>query len=213
MSKTSSRGALICFEGVDRSGKSTQCEMLVQALREHYNTPTKLISFPDRSTSTGKLIDAYLKRDTELLDGHAVHLLFSANRWEMMDKVRDALEDGITVVMDRYAYSGVTFSVANGLDKEWCLQADKGLPKPDVVFFLDIPIAYAMQRADYGAERYEHEAFQRRVLAAYHEFDCEANRWITLDATLPAGKLHEEIAHTTENCIRGWQSKALDSLW
>ena len=41
----------------------------------------ELWKFPDRQTSTGKLIDSYLNNREEL-DDAAVHLLYSANRWE-----------------------------------------------------------------------------------------------------------------------------------
>lgn len=51
------------------------------------------------------LIDAYLKQSKEL-DDHALHLLFSANRWEQREVILDRLRSGISVVVDRYAYSG-----------------------------------------------------------------------------------------------------------
>lgn len=41
----------------------------------------ELWRFPDRTTATGLMIDSYLQSKTEL-DDAAVHLLFSANRWE-----------------------------------------------------------------------------------------------------------------------------------
>lgn len=41
---------------------------------------------------------------------------------------------------DRYAYSGVAFSAAKGLDVDWCKKTDSGLPKPDLVIFLKAPI-------------------------------------------------------------------------
>ena len=37
----------------------------------------------DRTTDIGKVIDGYLTKKSEL-DDHAVHLLFSANRWEFV---------------------------------------------------------------------------------------------------------------------------------
>ncbi len=43
---------------------------------------------------------------------------------------------GTNIILDRYAYSGVAFTSAKGLDLEWCKNSDKGLPKPDIVFFL-----------------------------------------------------------------------------
>lgn len=102
------RGALIVVEGLDRSGKSTQCKKLVQSL-ENLNVKAKLLSFPDRSTQTGKVIDAYLKNECKL-DDHAIHLLFSANRWENVDKMKSLLNDGVTLIVDRYSYSGIAFS-------------------------------------------------------------------------------------------------------
>ncbi|PSR80369.1 hypothetical protein PHLCEN_2v6754 [Hermanssonia centrifuga] len=75
------RGAFIVFEGLDRSGKSTQAATLLKRLQDA-QSPAKLINFPDRTTAIGKMIDSYLRSESEL-DDHAVHLLFSANRWEL----------------------------------------------------------------------------------------------------------------------------------
>ena len=41
---------------------------------------------------------------------------------------------------DRYAYSGVAFSSAKGLDVHWCKSCDIGLPAPDCIIYLDIPV-------------------------------------------------------------------------
>jgi dTMP kinase len=52
-----------------------------------------------------------LRREIEL-DDHAIHLLFSANRWECAKLIRDLIESGKNVVCDRYAFSGVAYTVA-----------------------------------------------------------------------------------------------------
>jgi len=75
------RGAFIVIEGLDRSGKSTQSSAILARLHEH-GIPAKLIKFPDRTTPIGKMIDAYLRSQSDL-DDRAIHLLFSANRWEL----------------------------------------------------------------------------------------------------------------------------------
>lgn len=92
------RGKLIVFEGLDRSGKSTQCERLVSYLSErgvpvrHRRFPGKLfqlavrperglIVLADRTTPIGQMINNYLQGQSEQED-HVIHLLFSANRWE-----------------------------------------------------------------------------------------------------------------------------------
>ena len=79
------RGAFILLEGLDRSGKSSQCKRLAEALRAGGTDVAEFV-FPDRTTGIGQMISSYLKQDAEL-DDKAVHLLFAANRWE---KVRAA---------------------------------------------------------------------------------------------------------------------------
>jgi hypothetical protein len=74
------RGCFILFEGVDRCGKTTQANRLVETLTQR-GQPTVFMRFPDRETTIGAQIDAYLRNAADL-DDHAVHLLFSANRWE-----------------------------------------------------------------------------------------------------------------------------------
>ena len=44
-------------------------------------------------------------------------------------------------MVDRYAFSGVAFTAAKGLDLEWCKNPDRGLPKPDLVLQLEPHLA------------------------------------------------------------------------
>jgi dTMP kinase len=74
------RGALIVLEGLDRSGKSSQCAQLAAYL-ETQGVPVEAWRFPDRTTAMGQMISSYLSCRTDL-DDAAIHLLFSANRWE-----------------------------------------------------------------------------------------------------------------------------------
>ena len=81
-------------------------------------------------------------------------------------KLEEALNSGTTVVLDRYAYSGVAYTVAKGvpgLDLEWCKAPDKGLPAPDALIFLDVTEQQAAARGGYGSETYENVVFQRSV--------------------------------------------------
>ena len=100
MTSAIKRGALIVFEGCDRSGKTTQVTRLVERLNS-VGRPAVMRRFPDWTTSIGAII-------------HVVHLLFSANRWELRKEVIETLESGTSVCIDRYAYScsGVAFSAA-----------------------------------------------------------------------------------------------------
>jgi dTMP kinase len=92
-----------------------------------------------------------------------------------------ALAAGTTLVVDRYTGSGAAFSMAKGLDEEWCRAPDLGLPRPDLVLFMDVSAAESAERAGYGGERYEREAFQQLAYEAYGRLR-DPERWVTVEA-------------------------------
>ncbi|CCD24456.1 bifunctional thymidylate/uridylate kinase NDAI_0D01420 [Naumovozyma dairenensis CBS 421] len=156
------RGKLILVEGLDRTGKTTQTTLLLKKLSSQ---DAKLIKFPDRTTPIGKLIDNYLTDKEFHLPDQAVHLLFSANRWEVADSIKQLLLEGKIVILDRYVYSGIAYSAAKnipGMDLKWCLQPDKGLLKPDLTIFLTNDNDNDDKKG-FGEERYENVQFQKEV--------------------------------------------------
>uniref|UniRef100_A0A665UZQ0 Thymidylate kinase n=1 Tax=Echeneis naucrates TaxID=173247 RepID=A0A665UZQ0_ECHNA len=162
------RGALIVLEGVDKAGKTTQCNKLVSALQQS-GRPAEMLRFPDRTTTIGQMISAYLEKKSELED-HTIHLLFSANRWELVPIMKKKLEQGITLVVDRYAFSGVAFTSAKpGFSLDWCKNSDTGLPNPDLVMYLQLSPAQAALRGQFGEERYETSNFQRKVQQKFEQ--------------------------------------------
>merc|ERR1711865_1058099 len=185
----SSRGAFILLEGVDRCGKSTQCRRLIENLKKSGHQ-AELQCFPDRTTPIGMMIDQYLKSGVEM-DDHSIHLLFSANRWECAALMKKRLEEGVHLVVDRYAFSGVAFTAAKGLDKDWCWAPDKGLLAPDLVVYMDMPIEEAAKRGEFGAERYEKLEFQKTVQQQF--YDLRQDDWQVLDAQQSMDELEATI--------------------
>lgn len=110
------------------------------------------MNFPDRTTECGKLINAYLTKKQDFAD-EAIHLLFTVNRWEAIKKMEHLLRDGVTLIVDRYSYSGVAFSTAKGLDFDWCKNAERGLLKPDLVLMLNMSALAISRRGGFGDER------------------------------------------------------------
>ncbi|KAI9506762.1 Thymidylate kinase [Coemansia spiralis] len=192
------RGLFILFEGCDRSGKTTQSTRLVKALNDA-GIKAKLLKFPDRTTAIGKMIDGYLSQKTKL-DDQAIHLLFSANRWEAMDQVRAELESGTTLVVDRYAFSGVAFSAAKRLDIKWCKAPDVGLIAPDRVYFLDIHPDDAAKRDGYGEEIYEKREMQIEVRVKF--FSMMDSTWSIVDALKDPDEIHRQIMMLTKQAFK-----------
>ncbi|KAL4972106.1 thymidylate kinase-domain-containing protein [Aspergillus desertorum] len=198
------RGVLIVVEGLDRAGKSSQCEFLRDLLQES-GRPVKYIRFPDRTTPIGKLIDGYLRRQSHLND-HSIHLLFSANRWEIAQSIESDIANGTSVIIDRYSYSGAVYSAAkanSSLSLEWAWQPEIGLPKPDLCLFLSISPEEAAKRGGFGGERYENETMQTRVRALFDTvFGLQRATDIrTIDAGKPFEEVSQDISNVVAECI------------
>ncbi|KAF2685347.1 thymidylate kinase [Lentithecium fluviatile CBS 122367] len=197
------RGKLVVFEGLDRAGKSTQCEKLVEALQKD-GVKVKHMRFPDRTTPIGQMINNYLSGESEQED-HVIHLLFSANRWEAASSIQDALKAGTTVIIDRYYYSGIVYSAAKhnpSLSLSWARQPDIGLPRPDVCLFLEISTKEAAKRGGYGEEKYEKKEIQDRVRELFgvlmEREGAEKEDFVRIDA----GRGVDEVQRSISEVVR-----------
>jgi len=220
--RTTKRGAFIVLEGVDRCGKTTQVGLLVKHLIS-IGLATVAMRFPDRTTLVGDLINQYLQSKSDL-DDRAVHLLFSANRWEAAPNLQKTLlEEKKTIVCDRYAHSGVAFSSAKpSLEEEldWCKSCDVGLPAPDAVIFLDLSQEEAEQRGGFGGERYEKTEMQLRVRERFRELQGTDDAsgqipWHIVNAAQTIEEVQKEINGIVEKTIQDVQEndKPVGLLW
>lgn len=145
--------------------------------------------FPDRETETGKKISAYLNNTLTLTDME-VHNLFAANRREKMDEMHHRLLGGETLIVDRYAFSGVAYTAAKGYDIEECKKADVGHLRPDVVVFIDVPVSVLQTR--YGTEKYEKQEFQEKVLLQYNKL-FDVSYWIHINGAQQMKDVQRDI--------------------
>ncbi|KFA63103.1 hypothetical protein S40285_05900 [Stachybotrys chlorohalonatus IBT 40285] len=202
-SQGAKRGAFIVLEGLDRSGKTTQVKLLEQRFVEE-GRPVKMMRFPDRSTTIGKMIDGYLKSEVEMED-HVIHLIFSANRWEAAKQITTLLESGTTVVCDRYYHSGMVYSAAKHnptLPLSWARAPERGLPRPDAVVFLDLEEEAAAARGGWGGELYEKKEMQRRVREIFGELRRKGGEDGEDLVVVGAGGSVEEVAEMVWEVVK-----------
>lgn len=194
-------GKLIVIEGIDRSGKTTLCKYLVARLHQK-GVDAEACYFPSRTSPYSKDIEAYLHGDTEASPEEAVRL-FAMDRAYWLARMSEDLARGITLVVDRFTYSGIAYGMANGLDKERCNQIEtecigNQTPlHPDIVILLDMDPKDAAKRNRYGQQRYETVEFQLRVRDAFYKlFDYG---WVLINAGLRLG----EVLDTAQDmCIK-----------
>ena len=187
----------------------------------------------DRSTPLGQVINSYLTSTATAitttdsipsaststspsrppLEDHAIHLLFSANRWEALPQLLSALGAGQTLILDRYIYSGIAFSVAKGLDYTYCRMPDVGLPKPDAVIFLDLPPELAEGREGFGGERYEKRELQEKVRKVFDDVRRrEGGEWSVIDATRGIDAVAEEVGSIADAAVKWAQLNELGRI-
>ncbi|KAF5293493.1 hypothetical protein FQA39_LY02978 [Lamprigera yunnana] len=195
------RGAFIVIEGVDRCGKTSQTAKLIDSLKK-LNVQVEQMGFPDRTTWTGQVISKYLSDKTCKLNDQAIHLLFTANRWENVERMKEKLNNGITLIVDRYFYSGVAFSTAKGMSMDWCIQPEIGLLKPDLVLYLKIKSETQRNRPGFGTERYETLTMQERVRNVYEKFEKTEDNWRVIDANGAFDAVHMELLQNIQASIK-----------
>jgi dTMP kinase len=186
------RGLFVTFEGVDRAGKTTQAQLLADALGER----AVYVRDPG-GTPAGERMRAILKE--EELTPRSEALLFAAARAELVERViRPALDQGRVVVGDRYVDSSLAYQGAGrGLGIEEVARINRfatGGLEPDVTFLLDVPLDEAASRAG-EPDRFELEGrgLQERVRDAYERLVAEKpDRWRRIDAARPADEVHAE---------------------
>jgi dTMP kinase len=185
----------ISLEGVDGSGKSTQARLLVEAL----GPETVAIREPGGTDAAERIRDL-LADPTVALEPLAELLLFLAARADLTERViRPALEDGRTVVSDRFSDSSVAYQgAARGLGVGevigLCDTATDSL-WPDLTLLLKVEPELSLGRTD-GSDRFESEGLelQRAVARAYEEIAIIASdRVVTIDADGTVDEVHERV--------------------
>jgi len=80
------------------------------------------------------------------------------------------------------------------------MNPDRGLVRPDLTFFLDLPTALAERRGGFGEERYEKRELQEKVRDVF--LRLKAKEWVMVDAQKSVETLHQEILNEAEKKIR-----------
>jgi dTMP kinase len=185
----------ITLEGVDRSGKTTQANLLAGAL----GGDTVPLREPG-GTPAGERVRELLKDPAVELDPLAELLLFCAARAQLVAEViRPALDAGNDVVCDRFSDSTVAYQGhARGLGAELagrlCEIATGGL-QPDLTLLLRIdPLDAAVRES--RSDRFEEEGveLQQAVAAGYDAIaERHSERVVVIDAAGSIDEVHARI--------------------
>ncbi len=162
------KGLFLCLDGLDGSGKSTQCRLLADWLRAQGRTVTTC--YEPGSTALGEQLRAIVLQHRHQIGLAAEALLFMASRAQLVAEViRPALAEGHTIVCDRFELSTIVYQGhAGGLDPHQLRDVGRlatGGLEPDLTLVLDLPVDLARARRNRPADRLESrdEAYHQRV--------------------------------------------------
>ena len=172
-------GKLIVIEGLDGSGKSTQLELLEKNLKDR-GVNCKSVSFPNYSDDSSALVKMYLAGQFGSAPGdvnaYAASCFYAVDRYASYKKDWGKFyEGGGVIVSGRYTTSNAVHQCSKLPRDKWedflfwlyDFEYNKlGIPKPDKVIFLDMPIEVSQKLLD---GRYEERGGGKDI----HESDVE----------------------------------------
>jgi len=206
------RGRFITLEGSEGSGKSTNLAYIHQQLQQ--SGIDVVLTREPGGTPLGEQIRELLldhrqqamASDTELL------LMFAARAQHLNELILPALEQGRWVLCDRftdatYAYQGAGRGIREeriGVLEQWV----QGELRPDLTFFLDLPVAQGLARAGERSapDRFEREQidFFERVRQGYlTQAEREPQRYRVVDASVPLEQVQSQINTLLNDYLQG----------
>jgi len=174
------RGLFIAIEGIDAVGKKTQTFMLKSWL-DSKGLTTRTFSFPAYDTVIGIEIRKFLAGSVSYPQ-QARAMLYAANRWEKVSELERLLSTNDAVIVNRYTGSNYAYGMSNGLDLDWLVSLEAGLPQPDITLVLDAPPVKIAPRRGERKDTYERNLeLQEKVRSAYLIL-AERFGWTVVDA-------------------------------
>lgn len=172
-------GRLIVIEGLDGCGKSTQLELLPKALEEK-GIKCKSVSFPQYESDSSALVKMYLSgrfgNKPGDVNAYAASVFYTVDRYaSYKENWGEFYQKGGTVVSGRYTTSNAIHQTSKLPREEWedflnwlyDFEYNKiGIPKPDKVIFLDMPVEVSQKLL---SNRYEGDEDKKDI----HESDIE----------------------------------------
>lgn len=213
-------GKLIVIEGTDGSGKETQLRLLLNYLDKKQISYASF-DFPQYGkTFFGDFAGRFLNGEFghfSRINPYLASFPYAADRWQVKDQILKAINDKKLVICNRYTPSVVYQAVKikpsqrkNFLEWAETLEHEVfGIPKPDLVLFLYVPLVFAQiliakkNKRNYlngkSKDQYEENAnYLQKVENMYLAMVRNNKNWIKIDCVenekiLPPEVIHQKI--------------------
>ena len=207
-------GLLITFCGLDGCGKTTMLRRLMADLEPDY--PVYLTKQPTNFVRSSAIFRTYMdEANHDAYDYRSLSLLAASDRVQHVNKVvKPQLEAGKIVLSDRYFYSCLANLRARGYTHDqWIYEIAGAMIKPDIAFFLDVPVPIAVRRVRDRAEekdRYIDLGLQYKLRKEYLAI-CKANGGILISSAQPEEQSYEIVKKQVRRLLyqHGYQRESV----
>jgi dTMP kinase len=198
------KGAFICLEGLDGSGKTTQAKLLTEKLRKSHS------AVYTAEPSRGK-IGTYIRNrclyGEKRLSTVVEALLFAADRIEHIEtEVFPALNEGKLVISDRYVYSSLAYQGAAGLSLDWIEKVNEHALKPDLAVFIDVDPKTVMRRLKPKTSVMENMETQQKVRDVYLKFVAKGDL-ARIDGDKPLSEVADALSVTVLKFLQTFKTQ------
>jgi len=137
------KGTLICVEGIDGSGKSTQLKILYDWLKSLKQD----VIFTEWNSSDLISQTTKLAKKKNLLSPRTFSLLHAVDFADRLEQVIiPALKAGFILLADRYVYTAFARDVARGVDSDWVRKMYGFAVQPDLTLYFRVPVDVSLER-------------------------------------------------------------------
>lgn len=201
MRSNNTEGILITFCGLDGCGKTTLIRKLMLDLEE--GNRIYLTKQPTDFVRQSEIFRTYMdKPNHNAYDYRSLSLLAASDRLQHVNKVIvPIMNQGQIVLSDRYFYSCLANLRARGFkDDKWIYEIAESVIKPDIAFFLDVPVGVAVSRVRGREEeknRFIDIELQYKLREEYIQI-CKENDGILIPTDIPLNDSYMMIKKAVE---------------
>ena len=148
MKPHNAEGLLITFCGLDGCGKTSMINIVAEYLHS-LGEDVVLTKQPTNTVRKSEIFRNFMDYENhEKFEYRALSLFAAADRIQHSNKIiLPELKNKKVVISDRYFYSCLANLRARGYKSDrWIYEIVKDIPKPDLAFFLDVPVEVAVER-------------------------------------------------------------------
>lgn len=210
------KSKLIVLEGLDGCGKSTQFDLISEQYFYNKKIDFKAISFPDYKEKSSVLVKMYLDGEiadsADKINAYAASSFYAVDRYASFKKFWEKdYNNGKLILAARYVTSNCIYQMTKLPEKDWDYyikwledyEYEKlGLPRPDLVIFLDMPVEISQKLI---SGRYNGDESKKDI----HEADVRFLENCRKAALFTAKKQDWKII----NCSNGSEPKSIESIY